>query len=105
MSDTDSFIEEVSEEVRRDRLYGYLRKYGWIAALLVILIVGGAAYSEWRKAQAVAAAEEMGDRVLEALSSAQPETRALALEEIAAPNASSRAAFCLLYTSPSPRDS
>ena len=45
MSDTDSFIEEVTEEVRRDRLYGLLRRYGWIAALVIILIGGGASWS------------------------------------------------------------
>ena len=40
MSDTDSFLQEVSEELRRDRLYRNIRKYGWIAILLVIVIVG-----------------------------------------------------------------
>ena len=51
MSDTDSFINEVNDEVRRDRLYGYLQRYGWIAILVVVLIVVGAAWSEYRKAQ------------------------------------------------------
>ena len=36
MSDTDSFIDEVNEEVRRDRLYHLLRRYGWIAALAIV---------------------------------------------------------------------
>ena len=36
MSGTDSFIEEVSEEVRRDKLFAKMRKYGWIAVLLVL---------------------------------------------------------------------
>jgi len=31
MSDTDSFINEVTEEVRRDRLYGMFRRWGWFA--------------------------------------------------------------------------
>lgn len=44
MSDTDSFIEEVTEEVRRDRLFGLMRRYGWIAVLAVLLLVGGTAY-------------------------------------------------------------
>jgi fermentation-respiration switch protein FrsA (DUF1100 family) len=42
VSDTDSFIDEVTEEVRRDRLFGLMKRYGWIAALAVLLIVGGA---------------------------------------------------------------
>ena len=43
MSETDSFIDEVNEEVRRDRLYAALRRYGWIAIVAVLAIVGGAA--------------------------------------------------------------
>ena len=38
MSDTDSFIDEVNEEVRRDRFYFMLKRYGWIAVLAVILL-------------------------------------------------------------------
>ena len=52
MSDTDSFIDEVNEEVRRDRFYFMLKRYGWIAVLAVILLVGGAAWNEYQKAQA-----------------------------------------------------
>ncbi len=67
MSETDSFIEEVSEEVRRDRLFGYLRRYGWIAVLAIIVLVGGAAFNEYRKASTQAAAEAKGDAILSAL--------------------------------------
>ena len=67
MSETDSFIEEVTEEVRRDRLYGYARKYGWIVVLALILIVGGTAYSEWTKAQTESAAQARGDQLLDIL--------------------------------------
>ena len=47
MSETDSFIEEVSEEVRKDRLFAIMRKYGWIALLAVLLMVSGTAYREY----------------------------------------------------------
>jgi hypothetical protein len=82
MSNTDSFIEEVNEEVRRDRLYGYLRRYGWIAVLAILLIVGGAAYSEYRKAQARAQAEALGDAMLAALAVNTSAERAKALGSI-----------------------
>jgi hypothetical protein len=72
MSESDSFIEEVSEEVRRDRLYALMRRYGWIGILAVILIVGGAAYNEWSKARATAAAQAFGDAVMAALDSGDP---------------------------------
>lgn len=68
MSDSDSFINEVSEEVRKDQLYGYIRRYGWIAVLLILLLVGGAAYTEWTRAQARTAAEAAGDALVSALN-------------------------------------
>lgn len=82
MSETDSFIEEVTEEVRRDRLFATMRKYGWIGILAVVLIVGGAAFSEWRKAQASAAAQAAGDAMLAALEKDSPVDRVAALGKI-----------------------
>ena len=67
MHNPDSFIEEVTEEVRRDRLFAAFRKYGWIGAVVVVAIVGGTAWREWTAAQAVARAEAFGDGLLEAL--------------------------------------
>ncbi len=67
MSNEESFIQEVSDEVRRDRLYAAFRRYGWIAGLAILLLVGGAAYNEWRKARAEAAAQALGDAILTGL--------------------------------------
>ena len=67
MSETDSFIDEVTDEVRRDRLFALFRRYGWIGVALVLAIVGGAAFNEWRKAGARAEAEAFGDAVLTAI--------------------------------------
>ena len=96
MSDTDSFIDEVSEEVRRDRLFGLMRRYGWIAILGVILIVGGAAWIEWTKAQDRASAQAFGDAMLTALEGEDRTTRTDALSQIQAPSAASRAILDLL---------
>lgn len=82
MSSEDSFISEVSEEVRKEKLFGYIRRYGWIAVLLIVAIVGGAAWNEWRKAQVRADAEARGDAILGALEAATPAERAVALEGI-----------------------
>ena len=82
MSNTDSFIDEVNDEVRRDRLYATFRRYGWIAALAVILIVAGAAWTEYRKAQARPEAEALGDQLLSALASETPAMRAANLAEV-----------------------
>lgn len=85
MSNSDSFIEEVTEEVRRDRLYALMRRYGWIAVLAILLLVGGAAWNEWRKAEAQARAAAFGDAILAALGSSDGEARATALDAIEAP--------------------
>lgn len=96
MSERDSFIEEVTEEVRRDRLYGMVRRYGWIAVLAVVLLVGGAAWNEWRKAGERQTAQDFGDAILAALEVPDREARAEALAAIAAPGDGGRAVLGLL---------
>ncbi len=83
MSNPESFIEEVTEEVRRDRLFATFRKYGWIGILLVVLIVGGAAYTEWQKASRASSAEAFGDSLLGALDAGSAEDRRTALAAVA----------------------
>lgn len=82
LSQTDSFIDEVTEEVRRDKFYAFLRKYGWIGILAVCVLVGGAAWNEYAKAQARTQAEAMGDALTAALEGADATARAQALAEI-----------------------
>ncbi len=96
MSDSDSFIEEVTEEVRRDRLFGLMRRYGWIAILAVLILVGGAAWIEWRKAQERAEAEALGDAMLAALETEDPAARASALDNVAPSGPGSRAVIGLM---------
>lgn len=79
MSESDSFISEVTDEVRREKLYRTLRRYAWLIAAGVILIVGGAGYNEWRLARDRAAAEAAGDALREALAASDPAARASAL--------------------------
>lgn len=84
MSNPDSFIDEVTEEVRRDKLFAMFRKYGWIGVLAVVLIVGGAAYNEWRKAQITARAESFGDAMLDAMDLGSPAERVAAVAAVPA---------------------
>lgn len=83
MSTPDSFIDEVTEEVRRDRLYALMRKYGWIAILAVVLIVGGASWYEWRKAAHDARAADFGAGLAAAVQATGP-ARTQALTDLAA---------------------
>ncbi|WP_146587775.1 tetratricopeptide repeat protein [Puniceibacterium confluentis] len=96
MSNTDSFIDEVTEEVRRDRLYASFRKYGWIAILVVVLIVGGAAWREYQKAQARSSAQAFGDAISAALESDDAEARIAALSAIQAPQPGAQAILAML---------
>ncbi len=84
MANQDSFIDEVNEELRRDRLFALFRRYGWIAILAIVLIVGGAAFNEWRKASARADAEARGDAILAALSEDDSEARRADLSAVEA---------------------
>ncbi|WP_375172811.1 hypothetical protein [Pseudooceanicola sp.] len=95
MSQADSFIDEVTEEVRRDKLFANFRKYGWIAAIAVVLIVGGAAYYEYSRAQQEAQAQAFGDAILSALEQNDTDQRVAALEAITAENAGGRAVLGL----------
>lgn len=82
MSNNESFIDEVTEEVRRDKLFAIYRKYGWIGALLVAVIVGGAAWTEWQKAKSLSRAENFGDAVTAALTQETPDARMAALKAV-----------------------
>ena len=73
MSQGDSFIDEVTDELRRDRLYATFKRWAWVGVALVVLIVGGAAVREWRLSDARAAAERRGDALLSAFEAGDAE--------------------------------
>lgn len=98
MSESDTFIEEVSEEVRRDRLFALMRKWGWIPILAILLLVGGAAYSEWQKAQATAQAQDLGDAMLAALEEDDSEARIVALGAVNSESAGGQAVVAFLQS-------
>ena len=66
MSDTDSFIREVNEEVERDRLNRQLKKWGPFVAIGILLIVGAAAAWNWKQDQDRVAREDVGRILLSA---------------------------------------
>ncbi len=82
MSNPDSFIDEVNEELKRDRLFAMMRKYGWIVVVAVIAIVGFAAWNEWSKSQAEARAQALGDAIIEALEEPDPGLRRATLQSL-----------------------
>ena len=96
MSDTDSFIDEVSEEIRREKLFKTFRKYGWIGVALVVIVVGGTGYREYSRAAEKTASETFGSSVLEALQENDPSARVAQLDTITVPNASGGAMIAML---------
>jgi hypothetical protein len=84
LSNPDSFIEEVTEEVRRDRLFRLFRKYGWVGVLAILAVVGGTAWSEWSKSREAARAQAFGDALIDALDTGAPQERRAALAAIPA---------------------
>ncbi|MES2664975.1 MAG: hypothetical protein V4712_02680 [Pseudomonadota bacterium] len=84
MSNPENFIDEVTEEVRRDRLFAAFRKYGWIGLVAVVAMVGGSAYNEWSKSRVSQRAQQFGDGVLTALDSASAAERRAGVSAVAA---------------------
>ena len=98
MSDVDSFIDEVTEEVRRDRLYLQLRRWGWVGVLAVVLIVGGAAFNEYRKARDASQAQKLGDDILAAMQLNDASARAGALAQVTANSAGEQSVLGFLLS-------
>ncbi len=79
MSNVDSFIEEVTEEVRRDRMVAYFRRHGWIIGTILVLVVVVVGVLEWRKAATRSAAEARGSAIMAALEAGSPAAEVEAL--------------------------
>ena len=98
VSDTDSFLQEVSEELRRDRLYRNIRKYGWLAILLVVLVVGGASYREYLKSKTESAAQLFGTSIINALGEKNIDDRISKLQKINAPGDNAKVVIAMLLS-------
>ncbi|HET7409974.1 MAG TPA: hypothetical protein VFJ13_07220 [Paracoccaceae bacterium] len=64
MSESDSFIQEVTEEVRQDRMFALWKKWGPYILAVIVLAVGGAALWTWMEARERARAEQVGGILL-----------------------------------------
>lgn len=100
MSNNESFIDEVTEEVRRDKLFGTFRKYGWIGVVLVLGVVGGSAWNEYRKSQDAARAQGFGDAVSAALDQTDKAARRTSLAAVPADGAQTAVLNLILASDP-----
>lgn len=92
---SDSFIDEVTADLRRDRLFRAMRRYGWVVVLLILGIVGGSAYYEYTRIENDRQARAFGDAVIAA--DAAPD-RAAALAAIDTGDSKSRQLVAGLLT-------
>lgn len=83
MHDSDSFISEVSEAVRRDQLTRTLSRYAWLVVTLIVLIVGAAAFHEWRKWHVASTSADAGDALRTVLAEPDAAARATGLADFA----------------------
>jgi hypothetical protein len=68
----DNFIDEVFDDLRRERLFRLFRRWGWVAGLVILGIVAGVVWREYSQARDQARARAWGDAVLAAESSGDP---------------------------------
>lgn len=93
----DSFIDEVTDDLRRERLFRALRRYGWIVLAAIVLTVGYAGWREWNAARRDAIAQRFGDAILAAGGEqTDPAKLAAAMSNVEAPGAAQAALRDLL---------
>ncbi len=100
MSNPDSFIEEVTEDLRRDRLFRLFRKYGWIGILLIFGLVASAAWTEWARSRDAARAQAFGDALTAAIAKGTADERRTALAAV--PSDAAQAAILRLTQATDP---
>ena len=71
MANPESFLEEVAEEVRRDRLFKFFKKNGWIIAFVILATLCASIAYEWRKNSEISRAKSNGDLLTLALEKSQ----------------------------------
>ena len=67
MVESESFIKEVSEEVKRDILFKTLKKFKWPIIVLIILLVGAVGGYEYYKFDKKVKAQEIGEFFVSAI--------------------------------------
>ena len=71
MANSESFLEEVAEEVRRDRLFRFFKKYGWLFIIVILLAICASIFLEWNKNSSTLKARNNGDLLAEAVKESE----------------------------------
>jgi hypothetical protein len=70
-NETDTFMREVDEELRRERMNRFVSRYGWAIVAGVVLFLGAIGGWIWWQGQQRAKAAEQGEMLVDALDSLQ----------------------------------
>jgi hypothetical protein len=82
-NDGETFLREVDEELRKDRLNQFVARWGWaLVASFVLLLAAIGGYLWWQNRQQAEAAKQ-GETLLEALDSMESGARSAAATKIA----------------------
>jgi hypothetical protein len=84
LSESDSFIHEVTEEVRQDRMFAFWKRWGPYVLGGIVLIVAAAALWSWKAAEERRDAEARGTALL-AADATSPEARQALIDQIEPP--------------------
>ena len=61
-NETDSFVQEVDESLRQDRVLIFFKKYGlWFAGALAVVVIGVGGWQAWSASQTSAARNHAED--------------------------------------------
>jgi hypothetical protein len=82
-NDGETFLREVDEELRKERVNKFFTRYGWWVLAGAILILGAVAGAIWWQAHRAAAIGAEGETLIEALSSMEAGNRAAAAPKVA----------------------
>ena len=81
-NDGETFLREVDEELRKDRVNQFVTRYGWLIVGGIVLLLAAIAGWIWWQARSEEQNAARGEALLEALDSMENNNRAAALPKI-----------------------
>jgi hypothetical protein len=91
--DGETFLREVDDELRREQMDRFVKRYGWAIVAAVVLVLAGIGGWIWWKERAAAAAEADGEALVTALVSLESGNRNAAAVPLAALAGSDRPGY------------
>ena len=80
-NESDTFLREVDEELRKDRFNRIVARYGWLIVAAVVLLLGAVGGAIWWQHRQQEQAAKQGETLLEALDAMESGNAAVAATE------------------------